>query len=525
MSEHESGEETNVVSANGMSAKAPISQNYGLLLFVPGLALLLRFLSKWQFADYDLFARTAVGRLIVRAGSVPIKDPFAFTKTKDIWFDHEWLSGLVFYLVSQLGGDVALFLFDAGTLTISSILLFCAIPKTIRVSWSSAVYLVLLLLPSLIIWAPVVRAQVFSVLFFSFLLFTFSRLRLGKGKLLLGVQPLVMLAWANAHGGFVVGLGFIGLITFVSFFDKGLPRNFLLLVLVLCIAAPLFNPYGTGYLWFIIEAVFKNRAAIDEWQPVPLSPIEMFRSGHSIILFICAILVYSAVKVRRKIPPEAWLFLCASLLYGLRHQRLMPFFYCTAVVYGASGFLLLSGNVVQGLNKIGFSREALHSVGRLSLCSAWLYVLFTLVAFGRELPSFSLRYGTLPVHAMEWLDRNTDGGNILAHFNRGSFVLWRGYPKFKVAIDGRYEEVYPDSTFHAAAVALNPEHPNHENKLDEIGPDYILFCGEVGEKFTAMLKPEWQIIYQDENCWVLSKLKIANSVALDEKIDIWQPRF
>ena len=59
-------------------------------------------------ADPDIFARVAMGRLVLRDGAVPTIDPFAFTQKYPTWIDHEWLSGVVFYLTAVVGGDFGL---------------------------------------------------------------------------------------------------------------------------------------------------------------------------------------------------------------------------------------------------------------------------------------------------------------------------------------------------------------------------------------------------------------------------------
>jgi hypothetical protein len=39
--------------------------------------------------DPDVWARLAVGKLIVESGAVPDRDPFSYTETRPLWVDHE----------------------------------------------------------------------------------------------------------------------------------------------------------------------------------------------------------------------------------------------------------------------------------------------------------------------------------------------------------------------------------------------------------------------------------------------------
>ncbi|MFH0945791.1 MAG: hypothetical protein V2A76_11385, partial [Planctomycetota bacterium] len=93
---------------------------FGLLL---SLLLLFWIFLREKQVDPDLFGRVAVGRLIEARGGVPEQDPFAYTRTKPVWIDHEWLSGVVFYRVARFGGDSALFLFKLAVCALSILLL------------------------------------------------------------------------------------------------------------------------------------------------------------------------------------------------------------------------------------------------------------------------------------------------------------------------------------------------------------------------------------------------------------------
>ena len=73
-------------------------------------------------ADVDLFTRVATGRLIENLGTIPLSDPWAYTPRKSVWHEHEIVPCILFYFVSQNGGDAALFtlkcLFTVVTLSL-----------------------------------------------------------------------------------------------------------------------------------------------------------------------------------------------------------------------------------------------------------------------------------------------------------------------------------------------------------------------------------------------------------------------
>ena len=66
--------------------------------------------------DYDFFARLIVGERFIEQGILPFKDFLSYTPTHP-WYDHEWGSGVVFYLFLKYFGAF-------GTIFLQTILMF-----------------------------------------------------------------------------------------------------------------------------------------------------------------------------------------------------------------------------------------------------------------------------------------------------------------------------------------------------------------------------------------------------------------
>ncbi|MDO8476831.1 MAG: hypothetical protein Q7W02_11710 [Candidatus Rokubacteria bacterium] len=58
--------------------------------------------------DLDLWGLIAMGRETLLRGWPPTQDPFAYVPTLDPVVYHEWLSGVIFYLLLQQFGSAAL---------------------------------------------------------------------------------------------------------------------------------------------------------------------------------------------------------------------------------------------------------------------------------------------------------------------------------------------------------------------------------------------------------------------------------
>ena len=102
--------------------------------------------------------------------------------------------------------------------------------------------------------------------------------------------------------------------------------------------------------------------------------------------------------------------------------------------------------------------------------------------------SYGILIAGYPVRSVPWLKDNRKCGDILAHFDISSFILNQLGLQFKVAVDGRYEEVYPQATFDLANLALWPDSPGHTDAVRAIAPDFIIL-GEPGNSLDVTKNP------------------------------------
>ena len=170
--------------------------------------------------------------------------------------------------------------------------------------------------------------------------------------------------------------------------------------------------------------------------------------------------------------------------------------------------------------------EVIKRAFALTVCMVTAACLVFAVVFLFQVRSFQLDLSAYPVKAIEWLWQNRVGGNLLIDFNRGSYGLWRLYPHFKISLDGRYEEVYPESTVSQVREALSEESPDFEKALADLNPDYILLDAPVAGSYVKKAGSRWYYIYSDESFVLLGK-DGTPSTAKDDSLDrdIWVPSF
>lgn len=239
-----------------------------LLLAIPLLAV-------FPLRNNDLWWHLASGRLIVQTGGLPVGDPFSFTGFMGDWIDNQWLSQLIFYGVWRLGGNLGLVVFRAALYLV----IFVQVRSLLRRSRQSSAFL----------WAAVIgialsygwwelRPSVFSIIGSLAVLQVLERVRrTGRDYVAL---PIIFLAWASLHPGFLFGLCVLAGSVVAAFAERFLPdwRRWttrpevprrLATWGVASFAATLANPYGWGAYTQQFEMARDTafRGMLDEWVP------------------------------------------------------------------------------------------------------------------------------------------------------------------------------------------------------------------------------------------------------------------
>ncbi|MEJ2482608.1 MAG: hypothetical protein P8049_05690 [Gemmatimonadota bacterium] len=482
-------------------------------------------------ADPDMFARVAVGRLVERDGGVSHTDPFAYTPKLDRWVDHEWLSGVVFWQAARTGGDTGLLILAMACMAASLVLVAEAQRKLAPPGAPVRSWLFACLLPLPWLWRSVVRSQVFTYLLLPAFLLAMADYRRREDPRALLPLPFLMLFWANAHGGFVTGLGLLGLFALVALFDGRRFAAPLWLAAAGCAAVTLITPYGLDYWRYLAGALTMERAAITEWGPLIRTPLLA-----AWVALVAALWTAGLFKSRFRVPPEVVALPAIALIFALRSGRLSAAFLMTVAVYGIGPVSKLPGRTRSLASRLPESWRRAAAV-----CAVVALVPLS-VPVGRLLTdpeSRRLSYDAYPVDAIEWLRENRASGTVLVGFAEGSYALWRLYPEFLISMDGRYEEVYPQETVDLVASAVNPNAPDHEAAFERVRPEYIL----AKTSGARAVDPDgygagWRVIYADGKFSVLEPVRTGAPAdsARDDRLHgsasapeavryIWDPLF
>jgi hypothetical protein len=441
-------------------------------------------------ADPDLWHRLAVGEYLWKTGHFPTGDTFSYLSDYQNVADHEWGSAVIFYAIYQLAGANAFVGVKLITLAITLTLLVRAGWGNRRPTPPMMAFYVLVLMALLPSFLSTVRCMVFTHIFFALWLLWFQRERQGRTVPTL-YYVLTMIAWANLHGGFTIGLAWLLAVTFVEMVYRGHWKKWAVRFGV-CTAATLINPFG-WQLWISTgRALVTTREGFGEWAPVSWTSNPMLYPGYKLLVLV--VLAIMAVTIsrrgRKRIDrPGAVLvgiFLALSLT-SARHTSLF------AVVAGG----LMPGFFPKAPSVDSMDRP-LRRLAYLGVGAALILVPFYTAFI--MLPNLSLKLdrpsAACPVAAVEYLQRQGVRGKLLVPFNYGSYALWELRGKMRVSMDGRYDLVYLPKTYRRVDDFFQGK-GDWQSLLTSPSPDAILVpvLDAVYPKLVA--QPGWTEAWQD----------------------------
>ncbi len=477
--------------------------------------------------DPDIWWHIKVGEGEVASWTIPRLDEYSFSMAGHAWVDHEWLV------------DAWLWWMHIQNLWWLGAALFSMLAFTPFLFWISETRSVLGL--ALIMTAATfmlhlvgIRPQMISVALF-FAVFMIIRVRFERGRDYFLIFPPLFLIWANLHGGFAMGLAFLGIIVFTHhaylFFGKKIFDSRIairdLAILVVSALAVLINPYGVGLYQELYRVFLSSDTTkyIGEWQPALSTYI------FSVVIFVSVFTVLGLSGIFRKSYPAPLFWgatvMLAAFLKSVRHG---PLFLISAMPFMIAGAEKLTDLVNRFDNQAAKKRA---SVTILILVSA------AFATFGYRI--YEVENYPYPVRAVEFLKNEQNQGRQIRLFNDygwGGYLIYHA-PEIKVFIDGRmphwadrnangamkdyvkvyfagdensWKEVFAKYQISAVLTAGNASKTGFRQKLRKrflesaiIQRFYNFIVKEEAISIRqSLLGNGWQIVYEDEVAVVLN---------------------
>jgi hypothetical protein len=440
-------------------------------------------------ADPDLWGHIKFGEQTWELGHVSPTDTFSFTAFGEPWINHEWLTEVIFYLLYST--------FDSTGLLVFKFLLVIGIIHMMSQLYLSrekniTAYLIhfFLLIP---VMAPgfMTRPHLMTFIFLTILMVIIQKYYDGKTRAIYWV-PLLMMIWANCHGGVLAGMGLFGIITAVEILralaNKGKHGKLLAIIYLLSWLTVMVNPYGYKLWLFFIHSLGSSRP-IGEWDPILILSTDKWTLKLMVLLF--AISFFLPTKKR------IWeiAIIIVTIIYGFKHQRhsVMIPIVMTPYLPMQISQILKGWDVTNKFNKL--SRDfQLITQGILILFLAWQIVSLD-KKYAPNDYKILVAPNIFPAYAMQFMQANSINGNILTPFDWGEYIIWKR-PDSKVSVDGRFRTVYPEKILTESNLLSNGLKEGMPH-IDNYPTDIIVISKREHTGNIVSKIPKWGKIYDD----------------------------
>jgi hypothetical protein len=474
-----------------------------LSVFCGALLLGSRMLS----IDSDLGRHLTIGEYILDQRQIPTTDIFSHTKNGESRPPYEWLSQIFFVAAYRLLGLDGVVLLTSLVIASAFALTYADSTHRSGLPVTALLLAILAAAAGSIHWLP--RPHVFTFLLLAIWIERLERLRSGE-KIPLWQFPILMLFWANLHGGFVFGL-----LAWAAYFagwaverwlKKDLATNEvgkkLLLIGVLSLAASCITPDG----WENWRALLGNSSAFILSQTVETMPPDFRQTGvlPFSILLITSILLVIANKFRL---PASHLFLLTGFAtLGLLMARNIPLF----AIVAAPVLALAARNILNQLKawlkiETRFS-EMDHSLRGFTWTIAGILAAVILFSrfhaqTGSSLNQFNAN--VFPVAAVDWLEENPQTGTMFNEFNWGGYLLHRLWSRQLVFMDSQ-TDFYGESLTRDYSQIIHAE-SGWQAILQNYEIDWVIIQSDSPLAHALEDELHWRILYRDKTSSILRK--------------------
>lgn len=512
-----------------------------LILFFATVA----FLHAKPISDPDLFWHLATGRWILEHGQLPDFDPFNYTTAVTAYEGPSmarvvsrqyWLADLFQYGVVSVAGYAGLLCLRIFFALSTVLVVFLSVRKR----GLSVVASLLLVAPLGFLLASYAGDRPNQLTYFFLAAFLYLIDNLDARPYLL---PLLMLFWANVHGGFIFGAAVAGTYLFSEFLRTLCVAGHrcnrrLVAVLAVTILTGFLNPNGYNVVSALIResTPFQKSVITELMRPTDFIAFGTYRylveavsyvSVAGIAVLVCAIAGHrqhgralgisrSQLDVRHGTAKAGPLF--ASLSNQTEHVLLVTLFgFLSFTAVRFIPLLAIASTPVIGNMLViiadplarRLSRSSIPEMGLASLLVCGVWSAYPLTVLNRPLVS-----DYFPEPAVGFIKRNGLQGRLFNYYDWGGFLLWRFYPDKVVFVDGRghSERAYLQYlSVIGADRSIVAGVPVHKAVLDASSVRSILIPGTGRDgglvPLIALLEndPEWRLVFYFKNCLLYTR--------------------
>lgn len=476
----------------------------GALLFSAAFILSLASGAQMLSIDSDLGRHLTLGNYILDHRVIPTGNLFSHTLTGQSRPPYEWLSQVMFAVSYRLLGLDGVILLTAIIISVS---IFVVYQHSIRRSGSPLVALLVLLLvvaSSSIHWLP--RPHIVTYIVLAIWINKLEQVRRNE-KTVLYVFPLLMLFWANLHGGFI--FGFLALAAYFAgwLWDRRQNRSTgetgkkYLLIGLISLGASILTPD----LWRNWEAVLNNRSAFILSRTAETMPPDFTDPSTAPFAILLALTVVFPLANRKAIS-AAHLFLLSGLgALSLLMARNIPLFSIACAPLLAE-WISAKANQLPAWKKLDTRFINLSTSSKPFLFP--LIVTILAIGFfayrhseGRQTYQFNPQI--FPVRAADWLEQNPMQGNMFNEVNWGGYLLYRLWPRDLVFTDSQ-SDFYGEPLMRDYETILLAQN-NWRDLLEKYAINWVIVPARSPLAAALISDSNWVTNYQDSAAVIIQR--------------------
>jgi len=394
--------------------------------------------------DGDLGRHITLGSYIIGTGEIPTNDIFSFSKLGDPLTPHEWLADVVLSLAHRVAGLDGVIWLTALVLALSFWLIY---KHSLNLSNMS----VLALMGGIIGAAAgsmhwLTRPHIFTILLTALWSLELEKVRIGLKKGWV-IFPVMMFAWANLHGAFIVGLVIWAAVFLGELLEKQKNWNQLRVLIWIgpsSILASLLNPDGLG-IWKTGMSFLGNQYLVSH--TAEYLPPDFQNPAFWPFLAVIGLSVLILGMNQRRMNFSHLFLLGSWTAMALYSARNIPLYVAVSIpiLCDQTAKIIKEGRgdgVVDWLlnfqDRISNTEKDIRG-GMIGLVTVILSIslLMSGVRLDFQNQGNVFSEDVFPVKAADWLEVNQPQGNGFNHFSWGGYLLYRLWPEQLVFIDGQ----------------------------------------------------------------------------------------
>lgn len=476
------------------------------------LILLIFFVFSFLFRtdhsfDQDLGRHLKLGEIITQTNQIPKTNLFSYTNEDFPFINTHWFFEVFVYVWNTSLGLQSLLILKIIIFLFSVWLILKIVPKEKMA----------LLLPIGFIFLHVLREriqlrpEIFSFLFTASTYFILERYLKGPTRLIF-LLPIIQLIWINTHIYFFVGL----LLQAIYLIHNILSGKIKLMgvIFILSILVSLINPNGLIGLLYPLNVTKNYGYTIAENQTMFFLESIDFKDPNFLFAKLSVGLIILSLTLAfygRRFELKAILLSIFGMSLALINVRGFPYLV----------FLSLPA-VVQNFGAVkvnGLTKSLSLVTCALLLFESLFYLNGVYYRFRDQSDKPGLAFTESAKGALDFAVSKDLPNPIFNNFDIGSYIIYRGYPRYKVYVDGRPES-YPQEFFLNSYIPTQYDYNKFKELNKQIGFKTIIFSHTDqtpwGKAFLQnVVKDEsWKIVYIDDFMVILTTADMVNQKQL-----------